>query len=484
MAFAAAASVAPFPSHDQHTYWLHAAAAAAPERLANDWLVATVDPVPVFTLLARLGVAALGDHFALMGWVVLTIALGLALAHLAWRITGTGDRPGVAWYSVVVMLHAVGLRSALEHLAPGLGAAVGGGIAQQTLMANMLVPATIGVLLVVALALLADGRHLGAGLCVGVAALVHPTYLLPAAALTVAIGWIERRARHPPVGATLASALVLGAALIAAWRLVGIAPDVARAGAAVLVDERLPHHTHVAVDAVLLLQAGAVVILLWRARATAVFPALAALTLVAVGGGLAAELLDDPRLRLAMPWRASVVLVPVATTTLAAMVMRRLAPRIGPGTRAILFGGAAFAAVLGLLRTAELHRRHEVAPDRALVELAARTVPADGQLLVPPDALGVRLGARVPVYVDEKSHPLRGDEVLAWRQRLADARAFHAGELDGAAAHRWLRAEGITHVAIVAPRLAPRDAGLIWVAGVPGVAIYGVDGSVVQDVSD
>ncbi len=27
---------------------------------------------------------------------------------------------------------------------------------------------------------------------------------------------------------------------------------------------------------------------------------------------------------------------------------------------------------------------------------------------MPPDALGVRLGARVPVYVDEKSHPLRG----------------------------------------------------------------------------
>ena len=49
----------------------------------------------------------------------------------------------------------------------------------------------------------------------------------------------------------------------------------------------------------------------------------------------------------------------------------------------------------------------------------------EGILLSPTDRMNVRLNAKVPIFVDFKSHPYRGDEVIEWRARILLSNKFY-----------------------------------------------------------
>ena len=66
--------------------------------------------------------------------------------------------------------------------------------------------------------------------------------------------------------------------------------------------------------------------------------------------------------------------------------------------------------------------------------------PPDSLLIIPLRGGDYRLGARRAVYVDWKSHPYLGEEVLEWWERVEFVRSFY--DLAGGARQQACRAVG------------------------------------------
>jgi hypothetical protein len=68
--------------------------------------------------------------------------------------------------------------------------------------------------------------------------------------------------------------------------------------------------------------------------------------------------------------------------------------------------------------------------------------------LIPPDMESFRLAAKVPIFVDYKSHPYKDTEVIEWFNRVVIAKDFYASSGDTACSILQSMSEkyGITHV--------------------------------------
>lgn len=437
--FALAHSQLPLYSGNQNTYLLHAVARAEPSGLARDWLVRTLDPFPLFTALsvALIRIAPSALHVA---YALVLVAYGAALWLLVRSAAPGSGWPGrAAAMSLLVLLHSMQMSFLAsgfhEPWTPGFWT---GGLADQVALGPVWQPSVFGACLVAAVALAARGRYAAAAACAVAAQTVHATYLLGAASLMAGLAWAVWREERDPRRAlrllAASGAAMLALTAFAYLRFRSGDPQAARLAQHILFAERVPGHADPAVWwtapaglKIGLMAAGLACAWKGPLRRVLLPPLLlgAVLSLAAAG-------LRDPFLCLLFPWRVSVWLVPVALALSAGRLAEFLGRRRpGRAALAVLAVAGACASLLvaaqGVLGFRHMRTARDPRYEEALAAVRAR-LPAGGVLLIPPHLEEFRLDARVPVWIDRKSHPYRDSDILEWKARLDAAYAWYAGQ--------------------------------------------------------
>jgi len=203
LAFALAYAQSPLYTSNQNQYFLHGLARAGVGFLGDDWLAHTADPTPLFSLMVQAVAIVLP---AWTFYLIYAVAMGLYLFGLVEITSSVFDLAGSTarrlLLAALVVLHSAALRYLLARLVlPEAEYVLEGGVAGQRLLGAVLQPSTIGVFLVVSVALYLRERRMAAILALGIAATVHPTYLLSAGVLLatyVALtAWRARRVGLP-----------------------------------------------------------------------------------------------------------------------------------------------------------------------------------------------------------------------------------------------------------------------------------------------
>lgn len=437
--FALAHGQLPLYSGNQNTYLLHAVAQVEPAGLAQDWVVRTLDPFPLFTGLSVV-LMQLAPVFLQVAYGGMLLLYGAALWQLVRMATPASGWPGrTAVMAFLVLLHSMQLNFLARNLHdPWTPDFWTSGLASQYVLGPVWQPCVFGALLVLAVALAARQRPMAAIACAVAAQAFHASYMLGAAMLIAGIAWAAWAKEKNPgraIGLLMGGAVVMLPFVVFNFlRFRPTGPEVFAVAQNILFSERIPQHadpafwwTRLAWLKIGLVIAGLACVWKQPLRRVLLVPVAGALVL-----SLAAGLSRNTSLALLFPWRVSVWLVPVSLALiagwLAEIVGRRPAGRNVMAFLAVMGVGAGLlAAVLGVLGGRQL----QVAKDPQYQELLAAVqtrLPPGSVLLIPPHLEEFRLDARVPVWIDRKTHPYRDVEILEWKARWQAARAWYDGD--------------------------------------------------------
>jgi hypothetical protein len=485
---------------NQNQYFLHGLAAAGVGHLDEDWLARTADPTPAFSAVVEFTYRHLNEQ-------VFYLYYFLILGLYCWSMIGvfdavagrTAGRAGpVLFVALLVAVHS-GLSRWLSVRAFGVDYPVyfQSGVAAQYILRFGLQPSVGGVFLVVSLFAWLRERVVAAAALAGLAAVIHPTYLLIAAIVTMAylLALVrERRFRQAAVTGLTALLVVVP---VVVWTLRHFGPTTPEAFAEsqrLLARFRIPHHTSIRAwcDGIALLQVAWIVAGIWLSRGTRLFGVLAIAFGISIGLTLLQLAVDSDTLALLFPWRTSAILVPVATT----IVLTRIVQRVGrwidrrPANLGVVVANASAFAVVGLgfagMAITVLGLGYKMNADELpLLDYVKKTVhekevyliPANipkldtaprgasaGDFTPPPrgaaaanqiavDLQRFRLYTGAPIYVDFKSVPYKDVEVLEWRRRLFWATtAYQSRNWDESDILAEAVRQGITHVVTTADR--------------------------------
>jgi hypothetical protein len=419
--FAIAHGTERYFASNQHTYLLHAFRLAYPSRLRTDWLARTTDLTPVFsrfaaTLFSIAGCSGLYATHAALSVIWLVALVGLV----------TTVFPRLRTLAGVVSMCA-GL--AVLDTIPPVRRVLLDGMARQMILGPYLQPSAFGVFLLIALLFTVRRQPRAAAISSCVAAIMHPTYLLSAGLVCLAlvkVSW-ERRSHRRSVELVLIACVSAVLVAVEVWPIVTGADT--RTGAlaeTILAVHRAPHHALVsvwlgqrpfAVAIQIAICVAGIVLVRRRERELAWMLSLAAL--VALVLTIAALVSGNLRLALMFPWRVSAWLVPSSTALVLGALFDRWLTRPRIRANSVLSVAAiclAFAAVHGAIQHIQSWR--EAAPEPDLVAALRARTRVDDVLVAPVDLEWIRLDAERAVVADAKSHPFQGDEVVAWWSRL------------------------------------------------------------------
>lgn len=497
MLFGMAYTQAPLYFSNQNQYFLHGLAQADYGFLPNDWLANTRDPTPLFSALVAFTHRYLHDWFFYAYYVLIQGIYFLSLCAIAKRVAGdsANTRFSVGFMALFLLLHSALLRWASARV---LGVDYPwyfqAGVAGQYVLGPVFQPSVFGVLLILSICLFQRDRSLLATSCAALAAVAHATYLLHAAILIAAylcVLFRERRFRDALRAGLLALLLMLPAAAYNAAVFGPTSAETFARAQALLAHFRIPHHAEVRLwcDGITLIQVAWMFLGLFLVRGTRLFAVLAIPLAAAIGLTLLQLATDSDALALLFPWRASVYLVPIATTIVLSrlLVWVRIASRpvavAAPLLLAVVVAGGALLVYFRVgyriskeeVPVMEYVRDHKKAGDLYLVPFdlpdrsQARPGASSGDFKPPrSETEGIRriafgpqrfrLFTGAPVFVDLKSIPYRDVEVLEWRKRLEqNDRLYNAmGSLAAREEKELLRHLGVTHV------IARADQRIVW----------------------
>jgi hypothetical protein len=238
-------------------------------------------------------------------------------------------------------------------------------------------------------------------------------------------------------------------ALIAAVYAALVFGPEAPLGADLLALERMPWHASVTYwfgweDCYRL---GILLLALILLRGSPLFDTFAIALSVCIAGIAIQAMSQSSQLGLLFPWRVSVILVPLAHTILAYkfsyFLSGYLSPRMKPALYfAIVSIPVATYACRGLIVP------KPPAPAQALWRTVENQPRGQFLYMVPPEMKEFRLETGKPVYVDFKSHPYLGSDVVRWQQRLRFAQTFYSTPFSCSATTQLTTLQ-VTH--IVAP---------------------------------
>ena len=483
---------APLYYSNQNQYFLHGLAQGGMGHLAEDWLANTRDPTPFFTALIAVTYRLLPEWiFYVYYWLVLGVYC-YALAWLYVIVASGGRQPpegqlateasmslrgltpparlGLLLFLFLFML----LHSGLVRWASGQTFGVDypwyfqAGIAGQYILGPTFQPSTFGVLLVLAIVLFAADRPLLAVTVSSLGGVLHATYLLPAAMLTVAfmyVHWREGRRRELLLTPVLALAIVTPAVLLHFGNFAPTSAEQFAETQRLLARYRIPHHCDVDAffDVIAGLQLAWIVLAIILVRGTRLFPVLVIPSLLAAVLSAVQIATDSDGLALLFPWRLSSVLVPVATAIILARLVLLVAPRLAAlanrprvvvqgalavGMLALAVSGAVInlygLGYRGSNDEAEMIawvKENKAAGDVFLVpvelpkpsgkpgasssDFRPLSARKRGTGLIPIELQRFRLATGAPIVVDYKSIPYQDVEVLEWYERVQKNLRFY-----------------------------------------------------------
>lgn len=485
---------------NQNQYFLHGKAQEGPGILSRDWLAKTADPTPLFSSVVALTYRYLDElffyvYFILLLGIYFHALLGI-FEHLSGGRATTLARLG--FIAFLVLVHSALLRwTSAQLFGVDYPWYFQAGVANQYILGAGLQPSVFGVLLVLSVCTFLHDRPFLAVTWSSLAAVMHSTYLLPAAFLTLAYLYLlvrDRRIRTASfVGAW--ALLLVSPMLVYILRTFGpTSPEAFAEAQHLLAHFRIPHHAQVDrwLDGIAWGQIGWVVAALCVARGSRLFVILAvcfvlglALTLVQLRAG-------NDTLALLFPWRVSAILVPIATAIILGRIVQWLAAWFSPASgwqeRALqtaciallilAITGGVFITYFGLgyrTNTQELALLEHIRAKKAegdvyllpveVPKLTAGKRGAASLNFTPPprrsaqkqvisvDLQQFRLFTGAPIYIDFKSIPYKDVEVLQWRQRVQwNHQLYQQRDWN----NQWIKSglwrRGITHVVTTTDR--------------------------------
>ena len=459
--FAIAYTQSPLYTSNQNQYFLHGLAQAGFGNLKQDWLANTLDPTPVFSVLISLTYRLTQQPF--LYYLYYTVLLALYLFCLVgimdslFNLRRSPARQAV-FLALVFLAHSAALRFGLSRLiGENWTYLLEDGLADQRLLGPVFQPSAFGVLLLVSIYLFLKRKPLIAVLAAALAATIHPTYLLSAAALTLSYmlaSYLEERRLGKALLIGGVALLAVTPILVYVYSSFGDTSTESSAKAqAILVNFRIPFHALIsrwfdwtAIIKIALLLAGLVVLRRTRLFLVLLVPALLAALLT-----IAQALTQNNTLALLFPWRISTFLVPLAVAALLAKGTNLLFMRF-PGweskyarrTQAFCYTFIGMLVVVGIVRMSLDFQRQDNLPDRGVLSYVAVNHTGEQVYMVPLDMQDFRLATGAPVYVEFKSIPYQDRDVLEWARRIQNTDQFYkksdCGSLEKIA--RW----GITHI--------------------------------------
>jgi hypothetical protein len=300
-------------------------------------------------------------------------------------------------------------------------------------------PAAFAVLIFTALALLPYRRWRLAVALLGIAGLMHASFLIHTGILAglLALYLFLTGERKPAFTvAAIYALLVLPLVIYITAQLTDSATQTANQ---ILSAKRVPHHTdpHRWWDATDTWHAGftlaALLLAGWKTRGPLRLAVLVTGAYVGISIGLVSSGLA-PQLGILMPWRASgylyafsqIMLLSAGLAAVAAALRRWPAATVVLAailSLGLLVWGASQQGLYTVLE--EEYADTSTQPEYPLMEAIRQSTPEDAVLLIPLRGGDYRLGAQRPVYVDWKSHPYLGEEVLEWWQRVQFMQEFY-----------------------------------------------------------
>jgi hypothetical protein len=437
--FALAYNQSPLYTSNQNQYFLHGYARAGYGTLSEDWISNTTDPTPVFSSLVAVTISLF--HNENLFFVYYAFLMGVYFFSL-YGIVGQvfllrSSRLAAHMFIVaVIIIHSTVLRYLLQHLLGGDWPYLfEGGVAGQRLLGPVFQPSCFGVFLLLSIYLYLKNKKNLAVLSAVLAATFHPTYLLSAAALTLAylIDTYRGQKRYLPVLRLVILALAAVAPImiytyINFW---GGNSAISKAANDILVFTRIPTHTIFAdwFDATVVIKLvflGAGIFLVRRHR---LFTLLLVPLTISIALTILQVISQNNALALIFPWRPSTWLVPVAVGLIAAKCTMLVAPkipvtmhRILKVTGLVLIGLAVIAGVARIF----LENMESVRLSYRPIEAYVASHRQSGQIYLTPSKLyDFRLEAGVPVYVDFESVPYQGADVVEWYRRFLLAARFY-----------------------------------------------------------
>jgi hypothetical protein len=479
---------APLYYSNQNQYFLHGLARANEGFLRDDWLAQTADPTPVFSLLVEVTVRHLPEWMFHVYYVFLQGVYWASLISVFSVLAGAQNtiRLRLAFAALLLLSHSAFLRwASYRVLGWDYPCYFQGWLAAQYVLGPVFQPSAFGVLLVLSVALLVHDRPFAAVSSAALGATVHSTYLLSAAFLTLAFMIALMRDGQRRQAVLLGAWSLLLVTPVVVYALVTFRPTNAETFAEAnqaLVHMRIPHHCipRLWCNGITLGQVAWMLLSLYLIRGTRLFGILGLVFLLSAGLTLLQAATGSDELALLFPWRASVIVIPLATT----VVVSHLVLAGASWFNRAWVGFASGAVVIGLFLAGgaliwfeqgfqtndrELPLMKHVRENGAEGEVYLlpvdvpnlkatvrgslssdfKPLPAkkDDASLIPFDLQRFRLHARAAIFVDFKAIPYKDVDVLEWHRRVRwNQRVYKERDWNRAGTLRELKREGITHV--------------------------------------
>lgn len=412
----------PLFTSNQNIYLLKGIADSIKSPLTYDWMANQTDPFPLFTRLIRISYE-ISPALLYIYHIALSFILIFSLYLISNKIINASYNNVSTVFFFLLLFLASNFFEILN------------GIAGQYILGSYFQPSVFGVFLIVSIAFFCFEKYYLAIISLLISAYFHPTYILQAAFLTLTYQLIILKNRK------ILQAFLIGMfALIAIIPLLyflyvtfeSLPPDILKISKEILVYERMSHHTlysswilrnHTLLGFVILTSA----IIIFRDNQNLIFLLAIPFTLSLIFF-VYANLTGNTTMLLLFSQRVSVWIMPLA----ACLMLTRLVYSIewhklfNLSQKLLLFLGVFATLVFAFFGAEKTFKYHHVKNNNQLYSFLRSLDYTNGILLTPLNRENIRLNAKVPIFIDWKSHPYIGNEVIEWKERISLASAFYS----------------------------------------------------------
>jgi hypothetical protein len=485
---------------NQNQYFLHGLAQGGRGFLSEDWLANTADPTPIFSALIALTYRYLHESIFYIYYVLILGIYFHSLLGIFEYLSGvrTTTRTRLVFVAFLVLLHSALLRwTSAQLFGVDYPWYFQAGVANQYILGAGLQPSVFGVLFVLSVCTFLHDRPLLAVTWSSLGAVIHATYLLSAASLTLAYLYLllrEKRIREALFVGTWALLLVSPVLVYVLRTFSPSSPEMFAEAQYLLAHFRIPHHAQVDrwLDGIAWAQIGWIPAAMCLVRDRRLLVVLVVCFILGVALTLLQVCTRNDTLALLFPWRVSSILVPIATTVFLTRIIQRFAVWLSPSSvrqQRTLLAACIVLLTLSVARgilithfglgyrtdSQELALLEYIRGGKAegdvyllpveLPDLSAGKRGAASQNFTPPprrskqkqnisvDLQQFRLFTGAAIYIDFKSIPYKDVEVLEWYERLLwNHQLYKQRDWSDEQIKDELRRRGITHVVTTTDR--------------------------------
>lgn len=467
--FALAYAQSPLFTSNQNQYFLHGLAKAGVGILSQDWLANALDSTPVFSFIVEWSYRIFRTenifYFYYAGMMGVYLFSLKSIIETLFKINE--EKQQFLLLTGITLIHSAGIHFFFSHfINPDWTFVLEGGVAGQRILGQVFQPSTVGIFLVLSIALFLKNKPNLAAIFLAITATIHPTYLFSAGIITISYLWIQWRETKSLKTSfrTGLIALVLVLPIVAYSIYVFLSGDISTHidPQSVLVDLRIPHHAIPSewVNSSIILQMFILIMALFVVRKKRIFPILFIPFVTATVLTLIVHFTANTTLALIFPWRVSSILMSISSSILFGWILIRLwnkylsswsttHPKVYQTTLILIL---ITLVSIGTIRfTIEATKKY-TSSEREMQLYVKENHQLDDLYLVPINMQDFRLATGVPILVDFKSIPYYEADVLEWRTRLLNSSNFYKKALidpEGCYLARHLNeGYGITHIVL------------------------------------